>query len=65
MCLQKALYGLRQAAWAWNEVLCELFAGMGFFKSDFNESLQTRQAKDGIRTTIVPYVHYMLIVGRD
>lgn len=63
MRLHKALYGLRQAAWAWNQVMCRLVSGLRLVKNYLDELLYTRVTS--IRTIVVPYVYDILIVGRE
>lgn len=65
MKLHKSQYGLRQAARAWNGVLCKRKTTLGFFKSYHDESLYTRLDNNGSRAIIVAYVDNMLIVGEQ
>lgn len=65
MRLRKALYGLRQAARAWNEALCKLVTMLGFVQSNNDESMYTLSESDGSQTIIIAYVDYMLIAWEN
>lgn len=62
MRLHKALYGLRQAARAWNEVLCEMLTALILRNRSYEESLYTRNKAKGDPIFLVNYVDEMRIV---
>ena len=62
--LHKALYGLRQALWAWNTRLDKSFKKLGFIKCTQEHAVYTR-GKLGAGVIIGMYVDDLIVTGED
>jgi hypothetical protein len=60
--LHKALYGLNQAPWAWNEKLDQTLMSLGFLRCPSEPAIYTRR-RNGSRLIIGVYVDDLVVAG--
>ena len=61
--LKRSLYGLKQAARAWNDMAKQTLAKIGFYRGDSDPCLFTKDEEDGTTTYTLLYVDDLLVVG--
>lgn len=62
--LKKAIYGLKQAPWAWYERIDRYLVGLGFCKNDVDPNLYFK-VFNGDMLILVLYVDDLFVIGED
>lgn len=63
--LDKALYGLKESALLWYELLCERLRSIGFKQNRYDRCVFNRYEKDGTQCSLCVHVDDFMITAKD